>query len=117
MLSQAAGAVRLNDLVELSQLAGVVEACMSVNARSIADLDRRIERLEGRGGARSSEQAGALREARAYAVRNNLLPETAPTRRTQRPQGADQPARRSDAGHRAGAASQQSRRRDGREER
>lgn len=113
MLSQAAGAVRLNDLAELVRLASVVEACMSVNARSIADLDRRIERLEGRGDARSSEQADALREARAYAARNNLLPETAPTRRPRRDHADELPAKRGEEKRRSRETpAQRARRRD-----
>ncbi|MFR0867890.1 MAG: hypothetical protein ACLSGS_02200, partial [Adlercreutzia sp.] len=64
---------------------------MSANAHSLADLDRRIERLEGRADGDSAERAEALREVRAYAAANRLLPETAQTRRQRQPQGEDAP--------------------------
>lgn len=65
---------------------------MSANAHSLADLDRRIERLEGRADGDSAERAEALREVRAYAAANRLLPETAQTRR-QRRAGEEAPVR------------------------
>lgn len=92
---------------------------MSENARSMADLDRRIERLESRGDGRSSERAGALREVREYVARNRLLPDTAQTRSPRRPQRADAPAERKEAERRTRGAAQgqRDRRRSGRDAR
>ena len=89
---------------------------MSANAHSLADLDRRIERLEGRADGDSAERAEALREVRAYAAANRLLPETAQTRRQRQPQGEDAPVRRGDAKPRSRETqAQQERRRERRE--
>lgn len=81
ILSQAEYAVELNDLSELQRLADAIETCMSSNVRSLADLDKKIERLESREGKNSAERANTLREIREYVAKNRLLPETAPTRR------------------------------------
>lgn len=118
ILSHAESAVRLNDLSELERLAKAVEACMSANARSIADLDRRIERLEARDDGGSAERAAALREVRAYVAQTKLLPKTVQARRQRQPQGKEAPAMRDDAKRRnREAQAQQARRRDRREAR
>lgn len=96
ILSHAERAVELNDLAELERLADAVETCMSANVRSLADLDRRIERLESRMSEDSSERANTLREIREYVVKNRLLPETAPTRRQRHPQNKEAHAIRKD---------------------
>lgn len=118
ILSHAADAIVLNDLADLERLSRAIEACMSSNARSIADLDRRIARLEGRDDADSPKKADDLREVRAYVAANRLLPETAQARRTGRRQGGEAPARR-DEGRRQGqeAQRQRTRRRDRRDDR
>ena len=116
ILSEAESAIELNDLSELERLAGAIEAFMSANAPSLADLDRRIERLEGRADGDSAERAEALREVRAYAAANRLLPETAQTRRQRQPQGEEAPVRRGDAKPRSRETqAQQERRRERRE--
>lgn len=116
ILSEAESAIELNDLSELERLAGAIEAFMSANAHSLADLDRRIERLEGRADGDSAERAEALREVRAYAAANRLLPETAQTRRQRQPQGEEAPVRRGDAKPRSHETqAQQERRRERRE--
>lgn len=116
ILSEAESAIELNDLSELERLAGAIEACMSANAHSLADLDRRIERLEGRADGDSAERAEALREVRAYAAANRLLPETAQTRRQRQPQGEEAPVRRGGAKPRSRETqAQQERRRERRE--
>lgn len=116
ILSEAESAIELNDLSELERLAGAIEAFMSANAHSPADLDRRIERLEGRADGDSAERAEALREVRAYAAANRLLPETAQTRRQRQPQGEEAPVRRGDAKPRSRETqAQQERRRERRE--
>lgn len=96
ILSHAEGALELNDLSELDRLAKAIEACMSSNARSLADLDRRIRRLESRGDAGSADQANALREVRAYMAQARLLPETLQTKRQRPPQNAEGALRRDD---------------------
>lgn len=116
ILSEAESAIELNDLSELERLAGAIEAFMSANAHSLVDLDRRIERLEGRADGDSAERAEALREVRAYAAANRLLPETAQTRRQRQPQGEEAPVRRGDAKPRSRETqAQQERRRERRE--
>ena len=77
----AATAVELNDLADLDRLAGCLEACNRVNARSLVDLDRCIERAEARtpaANARTQERRDArlaeLKEARTYAAEKGLLP-------------------------------------------
>ena len=100
----------------LSEAESAIEAFMSANAHSLADLDRRIERLEGRADGDSAERAEALREVRAYAAANRLLPETAQTRRQRQPQGEEAPVRRGDAKPRSRETqAQQERRRERRE--
>ena len=96
ILSQAEHAVELNDLAELQRLADAIETCMSSNVRSLADLDRRIRRLESRGDAGSADQANALREVRAYMAQARLLPETLQTKRQRPPQNAEGALRRDD---------------------
>lgn len=96
ILSQAEHAVELNDLSELQRLADAIETCMSSNVSSLADLDKRIERLESREGGNSAERANTLREIRKYVVENRLLPETAPTRRQRHPQNKEARAIRKD---------------------
>ena len=96
ILSHAEGALELNDLSELDRLAKAIEACMSSNARSLADLDRSIRRLESRGDAGSADQANALREVRAYMAQARLLPETLQTKRQRPPQNAEGALRRDD---------------------
>lgn len=96
ILSHAEHAVELNDLSELQQLADAIETCMSANVRSLADLDKRIERLESREGDNSAERTNALREIREYMVENRLLPETAPTRRQRHSQDKEAHAIRKD---------------------
>ena len=116
ILSEAESAIELNDLSELERLAGAIEAFMSANAHSLADLDRTIERLEGRADGDSAERAEALRKVRAYAAANRLLPETAQTRRQRQPQGEEAPVRRGDAKPRSRETqAQQVRRRERRE--
>lgn len=96
ILSQAEHAVELNDLSDLQRLADAIETCMSANVRSLADLDRRIERLENREGDNSAERTNTLREIREYVAKNRLLPETAPTRRQRHPQDKEAHAMRKD---------------------
>lgn len=118
ILSQAEYAVELNDLSELQRLADAIETCMSSNVRSLADLDRRIERLEGREGANSTERANTLREIREYVAKNKLLPETAPTRRQRHPQDKEAHVMRKDQKRRNWQdQARQERRRDRREAR
>lgn len=118
ILSHAESAVRLNDLSELERLAKAIEACMSANARSIADLDRRIERLEARDDGGSAERAATLREVRAYVAQTKLLPKTVQARQQRQPQGKEASAMRDDAKRRSREAqAQQARRRDRREAR
>ena len=74
---------------------------MSSNARSLADLDRRIRRLESRGDAGSADQANALREVRAYMAQVRLLPEALQTKRQRPPQGAEGALGRDDAKRRS----------------
>ena len=93
ILAHAKDAIRLNDLAALERLSDVMETCMSENARSIADLDRRIERLEGYG-SDATERIEALREARTYMAKNNLLPENVQTRRPRREHADEPPAKR-----------------------
>ena len=69
---------------------------MSSNARSLADLDRRIRRLESRGDAGSADQANALREARVYMAQARLLPEALQTKRQRQPQNAEGALERDD---------------------
>lgn len=88
---------------------------MSLNARSLADLDRRIERLEGRADDDSTERAGTLREIRAYMAQNRLLPETAQARQQRKPQDKETSTNRSGVKHRSRETQpQQERRREGR---
>lgn len=94
ILSHAERAVELNDLAELERLADVIETCMSSNARSLADLDRRIESLESREGDNSAERANALREIREYVVKNRLLPKTVQTRRPKEEKSGETPVKR-----------------------
>lgn len=94
ILSHAERAVELNDLAELERLADVIETCMSSNARSLADLDRRIESLESREGENSAERANALREIREYVVKNRLLPKTVQTRRPKEEKSGETPVKR-----------------------
>lgn len=96
ILSHAEYAVELNDLSELQQLADAIETCMSSNIRSLADLDKRIERLESREGDNSAERANTLREIREYVAKNRILPETALTRRQRHPQNKEANAIRKD---------------------
>ena len=118
ILSHAEHAVELNDLAELERLADVIETCMSSNARSLADLYRRIEKLERRASGASVERADALREARAYAAQKRILPETAQTMRQRRPQGKETPAKHGESTRRSREAQeQQARQRDRREAR
>lgn len=115
ILSHATNAVELNDLEELKRLADAIETCMSLNARSLADLDRRIERLEGRADDDSTERAGTLREIRAYMAQNRLLPETAQARQQRKPQDKETSTNRSGVKHRSRETQpQQERRREGR---
>lgn len=95
-LSHAEHAVELNDLPELQQLADAIETCISSNIRSLADLDKRIERLESREGENSAERANTLLEIREYVAKNRILPETAPTRRQRHPQNKEAHAIRKD---------------------
>lgn len=92
ILAHAKDAIRLNDLAALERLSDVVETCMSENARSIADLDRRIERLQGRGS--DAARIEALREARTYMAKSNLLPENVQTRRPKWEHADEPPAKR-----------------------
>lgn len=118
ILSHAERAVELNDLSELQQLSDAIETCMSSNIRSLADLDRRIEKLENRMSKDSSERANTLREIREYVVKNRLLPETAPTRRQRQPQDKETHAIRKDQKQRSWQEQvRQERRRDRREAR
>jgi len=118
ILSHAERAVELNDLAELERLADVIETCMSSNARSLADLDRRIESLESREGENSAERANALREIREYVVKNRLLPETAPTRRQRHPKNKEAHAIRKNQKQRSWQEqARQERRRDRKEAR
>jgi len=118
ILSHAERAVELNDLSELQQLSDAIETCMSSNIRSLADLDRRIEKLENRMSKDSSERANTLREIREYVVKNRLLPETAPTRRQRQPQNKETHAIRKDQKQRSWQEqARQERRRDRREAR
>ena len=115
ILSHATNAVELNDLEELKRLADAIETCMSLNARSLSDLDRRIERLEGRADDDSTERAGTLREIRAYMAQNRLLPETAQARQQRKPQDKETSTNRSGVKHRSRETQpQQERRREGR---
>lgn len=93
ILTHAKDAIRLNDLAALERLSGAMETCISENARSIADLDRRIERLEGSGGD-DDARVEALREARAYVAENSLLPESAQMKRPKQERAGDSPAKR-----------------------
>ena len=118
ILSQAEHAVELNDLAELQRLADAIETCMSSNVRSLADLDKRIERIESREGENSSERAYTLREIRQYVAKNRLLPETAPTRRQRHPQDKEAHAIRKGQKQRSWQEqARQERRRDRREAR
>lgn len=92
ILAHAKDAIRLNDLAALERLSDVMETCMSENARSIADLDRRIERLQGHDS--DDARIEALREARTYMAKNNLLPENVQTRRPKREHADEPPAKR-----------------------
>ena len=118
ILSQAEHAVELTDLAELQRLADAIETCMSSNVRSLADLDKRIERIESREGENSSERAYTLREIRQYVAKNRLLPETAPTRRQRHPQDKEAHAIRKGQKQRSWQEqARQERRRDRREAR
>lgn len=94
ILSHAEGALELNDLSELDRLAKAIEACMSSNARSLADLDRRIRRLESHGEGYSCERASSLREVREYVAQNRLLPKTVQTRRPKEEKSGETPVKR-----------------------
>lgn len=118
ILSHAEHAVELNDLSELQQLADAIETCMSSNVRSLADLDKRIERLESREDDNSAERANTLQKIREYVAKNRLLPETAPTRRQRHPQDKEAHAIRKDQKRRNWQEqAQQERTRDRREAR
>lgn len=118
ILSHAEHAVELNDLSELQQLADAIETCMSSNVRSLADLDKRIERLESREDDNSAERANTLQKIREYVAKNRLLPETAPTRRQRHPQDKKAHAIRKDQKRRNWQEqAQQERTRDRREAR
>lgn len=118
ILSHAEHAVELNDLSELQQLADAIETCMSSNVRSLADLDKRIERLESREDDNSAERANTLQKIREYVAKNRLLPETAPTRRQRHPQDKKAHAIRKDQKRRNWQKqAQQERTRDRREAR
>ena len=118
ILFHAERAVELNDLAELERLADVIETCMSSNARSLADLDRRIESLESREGENSAERANALREIREYVVKNRLLPKTVQTRRPKEEKSGETPVKRKGEERRSREApARQTRQRDRREER
>lgn len=118
ILSHAAGALELNDIAELERLSGAIEACMSANARSLADLDRRIERLESRDDDASREQARALHEVREYMAANRLLPKTAARRHAPQPQRDGMPSRVGESAKRVQAdGAQRTRERNRREAR
>lgn len=118
ILSHAADALKLNNLAELERLSDAIEACVSANVRSIADLDKRIARLENGNEESSHERASELREVRAYMEANRLLPETAATRRPAPQQQSDVPNKsKSNAKPNQVAAAQRARMRDRREAR
>ncbi len=94
VLSHAAEAIDLNDLAELGRLSAAIETCMAVNAHSIADLDRRIARLESHGEGDSRERASSLREVREYVAQNRLLPKTVQTRRPKEEKSGETPMKR-----------------------
>ena len=94
VLSHAAEAIGLNDLAELGRLSAAIETCMAVNAHSIADLDRRIARLESHGEGDSRERASSLREVREYVAQNRLLPKTVQTRRPKEEKSGETPVKR-----------------------
>ena len=94
VLSHAAEAIGLNDLAELGRLSAAIETCMAVNAHSIADLDRRIARLESHGEGDSCERASSLREVREYVAQNRLLPKTVQTRRPKEEKSGETPVKR-----------------------
>lgn len=81
--ARAKDAVEVNDLRELDRLGRCVEACRRCGARSIADLELRIEseRAKAKAGGRAAhlhrKRAEELRDARDYARAAKLLPETA----------------------------------------
>ena len=82
-LHAAESAIELNDLSELERLSGAIETFMAVNAHSIADLDRRIERLEAM--ARRFRRTGELRARCAHTRRRTgSCPKPAQTRRQRR---------------------------------
>ena len=97
-------AVEVNDLADLDRLASCMEACNRVNAHTLADLDRRIERLEARplpegarAQARQERSLRELRDARDYAREKRLLPagDKAPRpRREPKPRQANAPMSR-----------------------
>ena len=93
VLSHAAEAIGLNDLAELGRLSAAIETCMAVNAHSIADLDRRIARLESHGEGDSRERASSLREVREYVAQNRLLPKTVQTRRPKEEKSGETPVK------------------------
>ncbi|WP_346685972.1 relaxase/mobilization nuclease domain-containing protein [Enteroscipio rubneri] len=116
ILAHAKDAIRLNDLEALERLSDVMETCMSENARSIADLDRRIERLQGHGS--DDARIEALREARTYMAKNNLLPENVQTRRPRRERADEPPAKQGEEKRRnQEAPPQRIRQRDRRDDR
>lgn len=118
VLSHAAEAVGLNDLAELERLSAVIETCMAVNARSIADLDRGIARLESHGEGDSRERASSLREVREYVAQNRLLPKTAQTKCPKEAKSGETPVKRKHQERRnRETPARRTRQRDRREER
>lgn len=118
ILSHAEHAVELNDLAELERLADAIETCMSENVRSLADLDRRIERLEDRGDGDSRSRATGLREVREYVAEKRILPEASSTRRPRQLRDKEAPATRGGAKDRGRAEQvRQQRQRDRRDAR
>ncbi len=96
ILSEAESAIELNDLSELERLAGAIEAFMSANAHSLADLDRRIERLEGRADGDSAERAERCARCARTRRRTGSCPKPRQTRRQRQPQGEEKHAVRRD---------------------
>ena len=118
VLSHAAEAIGLNDLAELERLSDAIETCMAVNARSIADLDRRIARLESHGEGDSRERASSLREVREYVAQNRLLPKTTQTKRPKEATSDETPVKRKDQERRnRETPARRTRQRDRKEER
>lgn len=119
VLSHARDAVALNDIADLERLSASMETCMAFSARSVEDLDRRIARMENRGGTTKTNDLQRLVDARDFIVENRLLPakaQQAQKAQTARNEQQVKANRRRVDYQRAGQAARR-RERDGRSER